>query len=663
MTQTLRTPTAAQAPTDVGPTIRVGLPRLPTEVVVRPRLYERLTAGSRGRLTVVQAPTGAGKTFGVAGWATQASVQSMIWLGDVGLSKDAAVFWGRLRADLLRLGVGPLSDPPPTQADDLRWSTWLGDLATALRSRGTSCLVILDDFPAGRCTRLGRQLATVSAQAADALRLVVICPTTPALDLSDALAGGYSHIEATELRLSEDEVAKLLAVRGVTVDPSVVAAVTARTFGWARGVELAAQTFSSSGVGDALDRLDAVVDALIEQEVLAELPAYGRELIVRTSVAADVPRGLAQAVLGAHVALAPELVTCRKGFIEPRQDGSFKCHPLLRRSALRRLDEDWPCLAGEARRAAAGWLIECGVRAAGLRVVAEVGDWNWLASALVTSLAVPAIVMGATEEVIATPVQASAVEKVEPLIAAAAAASRGDVESANVALARMTDAAGSSRADNPAYRLGDAVVRMSLARQIADHPAGLHWVTEGRRQWAHLGTEQHRAREVGWMLDGHEAAFLLWRGDLEAAAAVLGQPIDLSTVAGVEQVAGADCVGLLAWLEALRGNLTVAARHAAAVLTARPADCAETGVGFAQLAAAWVHLERSELQQARQRLLHGRRLDMSRHDPGLATARRLAEARLTTASGEPDMALRMLASVGPTGVEAGSAWLADRWCV
>ena len=93
-------------------------------------------------------------------------------------------------------------------------------------------------------------------------------------------------------------------------------------------------------------------------------------------------------------------------------------------------------------------------------------------------------------------------------------------------------------------------------------------------------------------------------GDLARAVAVV-EPADLASPRSeAEVVAATECIGLLAWLEALRGNLTAAGRHAAEVLRIRPADGDEVGVAYAQLAAAWVHLERGELAEAGQRLDH-----------------------------------------------------------
>ena len=78
--------------------------------------------------------------------------------------------------------------------------------------------------------------------------------------------------------------------------------------------------------------------------MLDQLPAACREMIIRTSVSAEVPAGLSRAIMGEDVAGPSAWVDEAQGFLEPGADGSWRCHPLLRRAARRRLDRDWPSL-------------------------------------------------------------------------------------------------------------------------------------------------------------------------------------------------------------------------------------------------------------------------------------------------------------------------------
>ena len=108
-------------------------------------------------------------------------------------------------------------------------------------------------------------------------------------------------------------------------------------------------------------------------------------------------------------------------------------------------------------------------------------------------------------------------------------------------------------------------------------------------------------------------------------------------VGAAASVAAAACLGQLAWQEAVAGQLTSALRHAASVLTARPADSNESGVIHAQLATTWCQISRDELERAVQRFqgVNSRRSFPTDGAlmPELAMATGLVAARLAAAIG------------------------------
>src|SRR3954447_25095459 len=102
-----------------------GLPELDSTVILRHRLVERLTEGSGGLLTVVEAPTGSGKTMGVAGWAARSEAAlRAVWLTVGAAGQDPPVFWSHLRSALLGRGAGPLPPLPSAPCAEAEWATW-----------------------------------------------------------------------------------------------------------------------------------------------------------------------------------------------------------------------------------------------------------------------------------------------------------------------------------------------------------------------------------------------------------------------------------------------------------------------------------------------------------------------------------------------------------
>lgn len=655
---------------------RRGLPVPPKGTVHRRRLAQGLNETANAAITVIQAPSGSGKTIGVAAWATElTTADAVVWLEADALAHDVDRFWRRLRSELAASGAGSVPPLPPGDSDDVVWSGWISSAARALAEAHRRWLLVLDDFPVGSSSRLGDHLVWLASRSLGSVRVVLTASGRPAIDLPTVeLDGACAHIGPELLVMDEQDVAAVLAAHGVRATPEPTSFVTAHTHGWARGVGIAARLLGSAAADrgptsanlaataeDPLANLDRAIDNLIDREVLLALPAAQRELVIRTSVATDVTPQLAQAMLGSDQPPTAPLVEFYKGFLDRRHDGSFRCHPLLRRSARRRLDTDWPMLARSSRRAAAEWCLANAADAEGIALAADVDDPAWLARSLVASLAVPLIAFDQVETRPFDPRRWAEVARTEPLISAATAIARGDLTDAEAMLNQLRSATEDDQPDpDPARQLTTAMIGMAIAGQQTDHARGLAAVQTCRELLALIGPTAARTAQLGAILDFHQAAFLAGSGEPGTALAVLAKATHETAAVLAKQGAVADGVGFAAWLHALQGNLTVAARHAAAVLTARPADRDESGVGYAQLATAWVHLERRELDQAQQRLHHATAGRTRQHDPWLAAARSLTQARLATASGDPDVALRLLAATPRQTSATTSGWLADR---
>jgi LuxR family transcriptional regulator, maltose regulon positive regulatory protein len=98
------------------------------------------------------------------------------------------------------------------------------------------------------------------------------------------------------------------------------------------------------------------------------------------------------------------------------------------------------------------------------------------------------------------------------------------------------------------------------------------------------------------------------------------------------------------------------------LITDRPTNTGEIGLGFAHLAKAWAHLERAEVAQARQDLDHACRRRPDSGDPLLAAAQRLTQVRLAMVTDEPETTLRLL-HAGGMDAQVTSGWFADQFLV
>ena len=80
---------------------KLDMPTLPSTTLRRPRLLERVTAGAEGRLTVVCAPAGCGKTTLMLSWVEAGLAPGpVVWISLDALDRQPGIFWSYLLTGL-----------------------------------------------------------------------------------------------------------------------------------------------------------------------------------------------------------------------------------------------------------------------------------------------------------------------------------------------------------------------------------------------------------------------------------------------------------------------------------------------------------------------------------------------------------------------------------
>ena len=638
---------------------RLGVPRLPWWAVPRKRLADRLNASEAGLAAVVNAPPGAGKTTAVASWAAD-------------LPPSEGVIWLKLRN-------------AATDAEAV-----LRDQVAAALMRQRPFVIVVDDLPAQLSLRLSQDLELLLSQANHQLSVVLICSGSPALPIYlDLGSSDLMRVGFEDLVMDEHEVKLVLDQHGVTATEGLTQAVVEHTTGWACGVRLAALSLQRSGsmqlraseiarpphgggasrgvlssasdddgggykardaraaqIEAALYETDQQINRFLDRKIISKLPPVARDMLVATSVAEEVPAELGYAMAADNSALTLDSIAGYDGFIDLRPDGSFRCHPLLRRAALARLSRRSPSAVQDAYRQAA----------------------QWAARAHVRSLAVPRMLAGAGSDVVRQVIESKEFAESEPLLLAAAALTHSWLDLAESALARATFELAQTRQAETTDVFSLALLTMAILRQRGEPLDGLAQARHLQDLMIKLTvSERAQAPELLPLIDYYVAGFELSQGNVDTARWTLergagrGNGSSGDQVSVAEQLAQAACAGQLSWIDAFRGDLRRATRHATSLLTDRQADSGECGVRFAHLATAWTHLERGEVSQARQRLDHALSTSADSREPLLAAAQLLTQARLAVVTDEPETALRLLQSTST--LDTPSGWFADQFLV
>jgi LuxR family maltose regulon positive regulatory protein len=275
-------------------TTKLQVPPLRSSLVPRPRLIARLNAGRNGKLVLVSAPAGYGKTTLVAEWLAQCDAAALkaAWLSLDENDNDPVRFLAHLIAALRQidpgLGEATLSmlqapQPPPPEAV-------ITALINDIASLPTSFVLTLDDYHVIRELGIHKQLDFLVEHQPPQLHLVVITREDPLLPLARLRARGQMvEIRQEDLRFTLEECADFLhRVMDLNLSPSDIASLERRTEGWIAGLQLAG--LSMRGRDDLPGFIEAftgsshyVLDYLVE-EVFGRQPADVQDFLLKTSI-------------------------------------------------------------------------------------------------------------------------------------------------------------------------------------------------------------------------------------------------------------------------------------------------------------------------------------------------------------------------------------------
>jgi LuxR family maltose regulon positive regulatory protein len=280
---------------DVLLSTKLHVPRPQRELVHRPRLIDRLDAGSRDKLTLVSAPAGYGKTTLVSDWVARSHVP-VAWLSLDASDNDPVRFATYLIAALQRIdervGVDIQaalagSQTPPGEALLTRL---VSEIEATAGDPARGFVLVLDDYHLITAQPVHDILNFTIAHLPTAMHLLIAGRTDPPLPISRLrVHGELTEIRTAELRFSTEEVAAFLNnLMGLGLSPADVTALEARTEGWIASLQLAAlsmqarqdrHAFVSAFSGSHRYVIDYLVD-----EVMSRQPESIQAFLRRTSI-------------------------------------------------------------------------------------------------------------------------------------------------------------------------------------------------------------------------------------------------------------------------------------------------------------------------------------------------------------------------------------------
>jgi LuxR family maltose regulon positive regulatory protein len=280
-------------------------PPLRREIVARPGLIERLNAGADGKLTLLSAPAGFGKTTLLSEWIGQLD-RPVAWLSLDEDDNDTTLFLSYAIAALQTLDdtvaegvLSALQSHPPPPAEAV-----LTSLINETAAIPGGVIFVLDDYQLIEAQAIHDAVTFLLRRLPPDVHLVISTREDPPLPLARLRARGQlSELRASDLRFSSSEAAEFLnQVMGLALSSQEITALETRTEGWIAGLQLAA--ISMQGRGDTTDFIQSftgshrfVLDYLVE-EVLDRQPESVQTFLLQTSILDRLTGSLCDAVTG-----------------------------------------------------------------------------------------------------------------------------------------------------------------------------------------------------------------------------------------------------------------------------------------------------------------------------------------------------------------------------
>jgi LuxR family maltose regulon positive regulatory protein len=632
---------------------KLDMPSLPATTLRRPRLLDRVTAGVCGRLTVVCAPAGSGKTTLMRSWTDDGLAPGpVVWITLDPLDRQPGIFWSYLLAGLARAGVatpGVAAPDHPYRLD----TSFLTQLSAALYQRSDPVVVVLDDADTVAGSPLSGQLDFLIRNAGASLRLVLLTRDDPAVSLPRyRLAGSVTEIGPADLAATQAEAAALFERQGIPASAETLAAILRRTRGWMAGLVLTGlalrnpgqQSGASGGASPGSEDLDEYLD----EEVLGTYPASVRRFLVRTSIADHLPAGLAEELAGqqnaarllGQLARHNAFVTCCEEHVD-----CYRYHPLLLDTLRARLEEDSPGAGPRLHWRAAGWFLRAGEPTEAAVHAAAAQQWEAAAEMIVDGLGIAHLLSGPgsgrlTWQLADMPADVPGAKAA--VVRATVALVRGDTSTCKIELAAARELArGAGAEPSTALTVSSSVVAGALAAATGHTEAAMTAAADVEKLLAQLPPSQSSAT-VRMLVLSYSARALLQAGRLEASLARLNDA-RRAGAPGADDVR-ATCDGLAALVEVMRGRVSRAVELTAADPgpTGDPAPAGMDNTLPAQIALAWVAADTGDMALARRR--SAALIETDLQDPVLAAALAILRARVHRAEGNPTSALAVLAA-------------------
>ena len=284
---------------------KLHIPAGRTRLVHRSRLIDQLMSGIDGRLSLISAPAGSGKTTLVCDFVRQIN-RPTAWIsldsGDDDVTRLLTYVVAALDSINVRTSNGLRSLLESSRQHPIETTATM--LLNDISSLAAPAVLVLDDYHAIRSETVHNILTFLLNNLPPCLHIVITSRTRTPLSVSRLRARGQlTELHISDLRFTADEATEFLRqVMGLTLADETISALETRTEGWIAGLQLAALSLQrNSDEAEFLKtfsgRHNFVLDYLVD-EVISQQPEHIQSFLLRTSILSRLTGPLCDTVTG-----------------------------------------------------------------------------------------------------------------------------------------------------------------------------------------------------------------------------------------------------------------------------------------------------------------------------------------------------------------------------
>jgi LuxR family maltose regulon positive regulatory protein len=280
-------------------------PLVRPELVFRPDLMRRLDEGFNGKLTVVSAPAGYGKTTLVSAWASECKCP-VAWLSLDNEDNDPVRFLTYLiaAAQTIKPNLGQEMLSVLQSAQPPAIINLLPVLINQLDDLQARFAIVLDDYHAIASPEIHKAITFIIDHQPPQMHLLLTTRIDPPLPLAKLRGRGQlTELRQADLRFSEEEtIAFLKQGSGIELTSRDVNILVSRTEGWIASLQMAALSMrNKKDISSFIARFGGSHEYIVDyfaSEILNDLPEQARSFLLKTSFLDQLCGSLCDQVAG-----------------------------------------------------------------------------------------------------------------------------------------------------------------------------------------------------------------------------------------------------------------------------------------------------------------------------------------------------------------------------